>query len=103
MMPEIDGQQALRESRLMEKAKGIAGPNHVKIIMTTALLATGPTSKEAFPGPPRKIIAAIPAVIHLSHFSGQERQAGRHCIVNNGSVSLLQLDDRQSARLYAAQ
>jgi CheY-like chemotaxis protein len=37
MMPEIDGQQALRESRLMEKAKGIAGPNHVKIIMTTAL------------------------------------------------------------------
>jgi two-component system chemotaxis response regulator CheY len=37
MMPEIDGQQALREIRLMEKAKGIAGPDHVKIIMTTAL------------------------------------------------------------------
>ena len=33
---------------------------------------------------PSKIIAAIPAVIHLSHFSGQERQAGRHCIVNKG-------------------
>ena len=37
MMPGIDGQQALREIRLMEKAKGIAGPDHVKIIMTTAL------------------------------------------------------------------
>jgi two-component system, chemotaxis family, chemotaxis protein CheY len=37
MMPEIDGQQALREIRLMEKAMGITGPDHMKIIMTTAL------------------------------------------------------------------
>jgi len=37
MMPEMDGQQALREIRLMEKARGIAGPDRVKIIMTTAL------------------------------------------------------------------
>lgn len=37
MMPEMDGQQALREIRLMEKAKRIAGPDRVKIIMTTAL------------------------------------------------------------------
>jgi two-component system chemotaxis response regulator CheY len=37
MMPEMDGQEALREIRLMEETKGIAGPDRVKIIMTTAL------------------------------------------------------------------
>ena len=37
MMPGIDGLQALRVIRLMEKAKGITGPDHVKILMTTAL------------------------------------------------------------------
>jgi len=37
MMPEMDGQQALSEILLMQKARGIAGPDRVKIIMTTAL------------------------------------------------------------------
>jgi two-component system chemotaxis response regulator CheY len=37
MMPGIDGHQALGVIRQMEKAKGIAGPDRVKIIMTTAL------------------------------------------------------------------
>jgi two-component system chemotaxis response regulator CheY len=37
MMPEMDGQEALKEIRLMEETKGIAGPDRVKIIMTTAL------------------------------------------------------------------
>lgn len=36
MMPEVDGMQALGAIRLMEKAKGVTGPNHTKIIMTTA-------------------------------------------------------------------
>ncbi len=37
MMPEMDGQQALKEIRLMEKTKGITGKEREKIIMTTAL------------------------------------------------------------------
>jgi len=36
MMPEMDGQQALKEIRGMEEAKGII-PAHTKIVMTTAL------------------------------------------------------------------
>ena len=37
MMPEMDGHEALKEIRLLEEKKGIAGPSHVKIVMTTAL------------------------------------------------------------------
>lgn len=37
MMPEMDGQQALKEIRAMEEAKGLVMSRWVKIIMTTAL------------------------------------------------------------------
>jgi two-component system chemotaxis response regulator CheY len=36
MMPEMDGQEALKEIRRMEEAKGIAFDDGVKIIMITA-------------------------------------------------------------------
>ncbi len=37
MMPEIDGQEALRQIREQEEAKGIISTGGAKIIMTTAL------------------------------------------------------------------
>jgi len=37
MMPEMDGQQALREIRAQEEARGIISSNGAKIVMTTAL------------------------------------------------------------------
>jgi two-component system chemotaxis response regulator CheY len=37
MMPEIDGQAALKEIRAMEGSKGIAQSKPAKIIMTTAM------------------------------------------------------------------
>ena len=37
MMPEVDGQAALKEIRQMEEAKGIASIYGVKVIMTTTL------------------------------------------------------------------
>jgi two-component system chemotaxis response regulator CheY len=37
MMPEMDGQAALKEIRLLEQTRGLAGPDRAKIIMTTAL------------------------------------------------------------------
>ncbi len=37
MMPEMDGQQALREIRALEEASGIAPANAAKIVMTTTL------------------------------------------------------------------
>lgn len=37
MMPEMDGQQVLKEIRNLEKEKGILGLDGVKIIMVTAL------------------------------------------------------------------
>ncbi|HAS83922.1 MAG TPA: response regulator [Verrucomicrobia bacterium] len=37
MMPEMDGQQAVRAIREIEQAKGIIFPDGAKIIMTTAL------------------------------------------------------------------
>lgn len=37
MMPIMDGYQALKAIRDLEKEKGVAAPNMVKIIMTTAL------------------------------------------------------------------
>jgi len=37
MMPAIDGQQALREIRRLEKEKGVGPAEEVKVIMTTAL------------------------------------------------------------------
>jgi two-component system chemotaxis response regulator CheY len=37
MMPEMDGQDALREIRTLEEARGIIPPNGAKIVMTTAL------------------------------------------------------------------
>jgi len=37
MMPNMDGQEALKKFRQMEKEHGIKGSKEVKIIMTTAL------------------------------------------------------------------
>lgn len=37
MMPEMDGQEALKAIRAVEEKKGIFGSDSVKIIMTTAL------------------------------------------------------------------
>jgi len=37
MMPEMDGQEALKKIREVEKQRGIPGSQEVKIIMTTAL------------------------------------------------------------------
>jgi two-component system chemotaxis response regulator CheY len=37
MMPEMDGQQALREIRLIEENYGIIHTNRARIVMTTAL------------------------------------------------------------------
>jgi len=37
MMPEMDGQQALKEIRALEATAGIDGLNRVRIVMTTAL------------------------------------------------------------------
>ena len=36
MMPEMDGQQALRQIRALEKAEGTISSNGAKIVMTTA-------------------------------------------------------------------
>lgn len=37
MMPEMDGQEALRKIRSIEKENGIRGNEEVKVVMTTAL------------------------------------------------------------------
>ena len=37
MMPEMDGQEALRQIRALEEAKGILSSKGAKIVMTTAL------------------------------------------------------------------
>ena len=37
MMPEMDGQEALRQVRALEEARGILPPHGAKIVMTTAL------------------------------------------------------------------
>ena len=37
MMPEMDGQEALKQVRALEAARGAASPRPVKIIMTTAV------------------------------------------------------------------
>jgi two-component system chemotaxis response regulator CheY len=37
MMPEMDGQEALREIRALEEARGITFSSGAKIVMTTAL------------------------------------------------------------------
>ncbi len=37
MMPEMDGQEALRVIRRMETASGIVGPYRAKIVMTSSL------------------------------------------------------------------
>jgi two-component system chemotaxis response regulator CheY len=37
VMPEMDGQEALKEIRCLEKKAGITGSDFTKIIMTTAL------------------------------------------------------------------
>lgn len=37
MMPEMDGQEALRKIREIEKGKGIKSADEVKVVMTTAL------------------------------------------------------------------
>jgi len=37
MLPETDGQQALKEIRALEEARGIISPDGAKIVMTTAL------------------------------------------------------------------
>ena len=41
MMPEMDGQEALKAIRQVEKEHGIAGLDSVKVIMTTALDDSG--------------------------------------------------------------
>ncbi len=41
MMPEMDGQTALREIRAMEKEFGVFEQNQVKIVMITALADSG--------------------------------------------------------------
>ena len=46
MMPEMDGQQALKEIRALEEERGFIAPDGAKIIMTTAL-ADGDTVREA--------------------------------------------------------
>jgi len=37
MMPEMDGQETLKETRRIEEEKGIRGLSRVKVIMTTVL------------------------------------------------------------------
>ena len=37
MMPEMDGQEALRKIRALEKAKGVDTADESKVVMTTAL------------------------------------------------------------------
>ncbi len=37
MMPEMDGQEALKKIRIIEKEQGLRGNNEVKVVMTTAL------------------------------------------------------------------
>lgn len=37
MMPEMDGQEALRQIRALENAAGVSPANAVKVVMTTAL------------------------------------------------------------------
>lgn len=37
MMPEMDGQEALKKIRSLEKKAGIRGSEEVKVVMTTAL------------------------------------------------------------------
>lgn len=37
MMPEMDGHEALKQIREMEKQAGIQGPGEVKVLMTSAL------------------------------------------------------------------
>lgn len=37
MMPEMDGQEALKKIRALERDKGLRGDNEVKVVMTTAL------------------------------------------------------------------
>src|ERR1035438_5296606 len=37
MMPEMDGQQALKEIRALEEARGFISPDGAKIMMTSAL------------------------------------------------------------------
>ncbi len=46
MMPEMDGQEALRQIREQEEARGILSSKEAKIVMTTAL------------GDPKNVIAA---------------------------------------------
>jgi two-component system chemotaxis response regulator CheY len=37
MMPEIDGQEAVKKVRALEEARGVLSPHGVKIVMTTAV------------------------------------------------------------------
>ena len=37
MMPEMDGQEALKKIRALEKAKGVGTADESKVVMTTAL------------------------------------------------------------------
>jgi two-component system chemotaxis response regulator CheY len=37
MMPEMDGQEAVRQVRALEEARGILSHHGVKIVMTTAM------------------------------------------------------------------
>ena len=37
MMPEMDGQEAVRQVRALEEARGVLSPHGAKIVMTTAV------------------------------------------------------------------
>ncbi|MGD8833532.1 MAG: response regulator [Desulfobacteraceae bacterium] len=50
MMPELDGQEALRRIRKLEKAAGISSGQSVKVVMTTSLNVTREAADALFKG-----------------------------------------------------
>ena len=50
MMPKLSGQEALRHIRRMENQAGIPDTKAVKVVMTTALSATGEAADALFKG-----------------------------------------------------
>jgi two-component system, chemotaxis family, chemotaxis protein CheY len=50
MMPELDGQEALRRIRELEKKAGVSADESVKVVMTTALNVTKEAAAALFKG-----------------------------------------------------
>ena len=50
MMPELDGQEALRRIRELEKKAGISSDQSVKVVMTTSLNVTKEAADALFKG-----------------------------------------------------